>query len=740
MVLRPGVAALAAPMPQSGQPTISAVTPSSGSVLGGTSIRITGSNLAGASVTVGGVPAVVEASRSTSITARTRPGAAGVRDVVVVTPAGSATQTGGFTLVAVPAVTGVSPSMGSVAGGTTITIAGSNLAGATVRVGGVSANAVVATNTSITARTPSGSAGMADVTVTTVGGTASTGGAFTFVPRPVLSSVSPAAGPGAGGTTITISGSGLAGATVKVGGVSATNVVASDTLVTATTPAGSAGARKVEVTTVGGSASRSDAFTYVPAPTITSLRPPAGPLDGGNRLTIVGTNLLGPSVTIGGAPATIVESAQNFATVRVPPGSTGPRHVQVTTVGGSALRSNSYTYVPAPIISGLVPDAGPIAGGTTIAISGSNLAGAGVSIDGVPATVSATTDTSITAKVPAGAAGARDVVVTTAGGTSLRAGGFTYAARPAISAVHPPKGPTAGGTVLTISGTGLRGATVLVGRTAAVVTASSDTGVVAITPAGSPGARDVTVTTVGGTSVTAGAFTFTHVQAPSIWSVSPASGPASGGTTIVISGNRLTGALVKVGGSDAAVIASNSATVTAITPPGMAGACAVSVTTAGGTATLAEAFTYVASLTGDPGGMPSIGGRSRRDGPTASEVPGVLPPPVTMERCVALILQSGAVSPECAGTPCDDLPQVEFDPVVEGPDGPDLDGNGVPDLCQLRCGDLDLSGRVDLGDVSVLLTMIGEVPTLGLGDLDGDGAIGEADLAELLGRMTFQTG
>ena len=65
----------------------------------------------------------------------------------------------------------------------------------------------------------------------------------------------------------------------------------------------------------------------------------------------------------------------------------------------------------------------------------------------------------------------------------------------------------------------------------------------------------------------------------------------------------------------------------------------------------------------------------------------------------------------------------------------DLDQNGEPDLCQLRRGDLDLNGRLDEADLALLLTMIGEEPVLGFGDLNGDGMIDAGDAQALSQRM-----
>jgi formylglycine-generating enzyme required for sulfatase activity len=87
-----------------------------------------------------------------------------------------------------------------------------------------------------------------------------------------------------------------------------------------------------------------------------------------------------------------------------------------------------------------------------------------------------------------------------------------------------------------------------------------------------------------------------QAQPPALTSIAPASGPTTGGTQITLTGTNLSGATsVTVGGVAAtSVTLVSPTTVTAITPAGTAGAKSVSVTTAGGTATLANAFTYVA--------------------------------------------------------------------------------------------------------------------------------------------------
>lgn len=81
-----------------------------------------------------------------------------------------------------PTVLSVSPNSGSDAGGTPVTITGTNFTGATgVTFGGAAATSVVVVNaTTITCNTPAGTAGAVTVAVTTPSGTGSLSNAFTY--------------------------------------------------------------------------------------------------------------------------------------------------------------------------------------------------------------------------------------------------------------------------------------------------------------------------------------------------------------------------------------------------------------------------------------------------------------------------------------------------------------------------------------------------------------------------------
>ncbi|MCE2883527.1 MAG: IPT/TIG domain-containing protein [Planctomycetaceae bacterium] len=592
-------------------PTITAVAPASGPQGGGTTITITGTNLTGTtSVAVAGVACtgvtVVSATQLTAVT----PAAAttGAKTVSVTTPGGTASKTNGFTYVPAPTIASVSPSVGPVAGGTTITITGTNLTGATsVKVSAVACTSVtVVSPTQLTAVTSAGNAGLKSVSVTTPGGTATLPGAFTLVGLPTITSVSPSAGPTAGGTTITVTGTNLTGATsVKVGAVACTSVtVVSATQLTAVTPAGTVGAKSVTVTTAGGTGTKASAFTYFAVPTITAVAPASGPQGGGTTITITGTNLNGTTaVEVGGVACTAVTvvSATTVTAVTAS-GTVGAKSVSVTTPGGTATKSNAFTYLFGPTIASIAPAAGPKTGGTALTILGTNLTGTtSVKVNGVSCTsVTVVSATQLTAVTPAGTVGAKPVSVTTAAGTVTRSNGFTYMSAPTITSVSPTSGSISGGTTITITGTNLTGTTsvAVAGVACTGVTVVSATQLTAVTPAGATtGAKSVSVTTPGGTATKTSAFVYFPV--PTIATVTPAAGPASGGTTIAVTGTNLTGTTsVKVGTVACTQVTVVSSTqLTARTPAGASGVKSVSVTTPGGTATLPSAFTYVAAPT-----------------------------------------------------------------------------------------------------------------------------------------------
>jgi IPT/TIG domain-containing protein len=168
---------------------------------------------------------------------------------------------------------------------------------------------------------------------------------------------------------------------------------------------------------------------------VQAFQPFTGSTTGGNRVTITGTGFTGATaVSFGSTPAasfTVLDGSEIFATA--PAHAPGGVSLSVTTPGGTGNSRTLYTYIaPKPTVTGLSPNSGPTAGGTTVTITGTGFAGASnVSFGSVPATnFTVNSDTSITAIAPAGLARTIDVTVTTLGSTSFpsRADEYTYQA------------------------------------------------------------------------------------------------------------------------------------------------------------------------------------------------------------------------------------------------------------------------------------------------------------------------
>jgi autotransporter passenger strand-loop-strand repeat protein len=372
----------------------------------------------------------------------------------------------------------------------------------------------------------------------------------------------------------------------------------------------------------------------------------------GSTITITGQNFSGAaghlSVFFGSTTAGAVNVESDTQITAVVPNGSGT--VDVTVQSGvnetDNFSSNPNANVNAPIfgygtsatspadqftftggtggsvtVTGVSPASGPAAGGVTVTITGTAFTGAtAVSFGSTPATnFNVVSATQITATEPAGTAGQSvDVTVTTPTGTSPTnsADKFTF---------NPPEGPptnlkaTPGNGSVTFSfdpitvpvdyypyaqliGSTLYPIyvgfsdpfTITANNYGPLVNGQTYTFEVAVTYAdGNTSAWSSPVTVTVGSS---------NSSAPTVSKVSPASGPAAGGSTVTITGTNFTGATaVSFGSTPAAsfnVVSSTQITVTE--PAGAAGHTVdVTVTTPGGKSATSSAdkFKFVGAPT-----------------------------------------------------------------------------------------------------------------------------------------------
>jgi YD repeat-containing protein len=392
-------------------PLILSLSPASGEP--GTSVTIQGMSFGSStgSVAFNGASATVSSWSSTSITAVVPNGA--TSGPVVVTSSSSVAGNGFPFTMLLPFISGLSPAYGPA--GTSVTISGTSFGSSagTVTFNGVSATTSSWSDTSITATAPSG-AGMGNVIVANNGEQSNP----VMFGAPLISSLSPAAGPT--GTSVTINGASFGSTTgsVTFDGVSATVTSWSATSITATVPSGALSGPVVVTVSgvasnavgflvqeqtftgtvsysydplgrlVGAVAASGDAATYnydavgnilsitrTPStqPTVLSFSPTSGPV--GTQITISGSNfsatISSDTVKFNGTTATISSASTTQLVVTVPSGATTGT-IAVTAPAGTATSATSFAVTSSsskPSISSFTPSI--VAAGGSVTISGS---------------------------------------------------------------------------------------------------------------------------------------------------------------------------------------------------------------------------------------------------------------------------------------------------------------------------------------------------------------------------------
>jgi hypothetical protein len=519
----------------------------------------------------------------------------------------------GAGVVVVPNITSLSPSSGVV--GTSVIITGTNFG---TTVGTVAFNGTAGTPTSWTTTrvvVPVPAGATSGNVVLTDPGVPSNGVAFTVTTPdttlPAVAITAPANNATVSGTaTITASATdnvAVASVQFKVdnanSGAAVLSAPYSAALVTTALTNGNHILSAVAVDTSGNAATSAIVTVNVnnvgAAPSITTLNPTSGVV--GASVTISGLNLGATQATstvkFNGTTATPSTWSATSVVALVPSGATTGN--VVVTVGNTASNGVNFTVqVPAPSIASLNPTSGLV--GTSVTIAGANFGAtqgtSAVNFNGIAASPTSWSTTSLVVPVPTGATTGNAVV--TVGGAVSNGMSFTVTTPgPSITSLNPTSGLV--GAAVTISGANFgstQGASLVSFNGIGATPTSWTTGsiVVAVPAGATTGSIVVTVSGVASNGVS---FNVT-VPAPSITSLSPTSGLVGASVTITgVNFGATQGTSAVTFSGIAATPASWSATSVVVPVP--AGATTGNVVvTAGSAASNGVSFTVLSTTVG----------------------------------------------------------------------------------------------------------------------------------------------
>jgi len=443
---------------------LTSISPSYGSVSGGTSVTISGNGFTSniTSILFGSSPATDVVFLNTTTLTAVSPSAVSTGSVDVTVNIGGVLSNAVGYYYGTPVITSISPTNGSVGGGTAVTIRGTGFirsSASTLRIffGNTSVSSYTLVNdTTITTISPASTTGSVDVTVS-IDGAISNAVSY-YYGNPTLTSLSPTNGAVSGGTSVTISGTGFTSdiTSVLFGSLSATNIVyINATTITVVSPSASATGSVNVTVSISGAISNVVTY-YYGNPTLTSISPTNGSIGGGTSVTIRGTGFTSniTSLLFGIISATNIVFVNTTTITARSPAASISGSVNVTLSINGAI-SNAVTYYYGnPTLTSLSPTNGVVSGGTSVTISGTGFTSntTNVLFGSLSATnvvyINATT---ITVTSPsASASGSVDVTVNINGAVSNAIG--YYYGNPVITGISPSSGSV--GIPVTIGGSG----------------------------------------------------------------------------------------------------------------------------------------------------------------------------------------------------------------------------------------------------------------------------------------------
>ena len=638
-------------------PLLTSIAPAQGTAASSAPVTFVGTALFGgtlnlpAGITLTGTPVVTPTSiTATLVIASTIP--AGPKSITVTTPGGA---TNSVTFNILPVLTSIAPTPAKAGTATAVTLTGTSLntvisinAGANITVTGVVAtvNQVTATFTTLN----SAPLGAQSITLTNSGGTSN---AVTFTitePTPVLAGIAPVTGARGASVPVTLTGSGLVGATLNLptgialsgppavafGQIAATLAIADNAPL---------GAQSITATTPGGTSIAVTFTVFAPVPVLTSITPAVGSAASSVPVTIVGTGFIDATlnlpagITLAGAP--VVTASSISANLVISPTATGTNtstiaSIAVHTPGGTSSLL-SFTIVPRALLSiakthigsftqaqagaaytvavsnaiASSPTIGPVtvtetvpSGLTLVSMTGIGWTCAGNTCTRADALAGGATYSpiAVTVNVSPTALSPQVNAVSVSGGNSLTASTTDSTViiflPPTLAVVAPALGVIGTSVPVTVTGTNLTSSTLItpvgVTATGVIVTANLIAATLNIAPTAALGTQSIAINTPGGTS---NAVTFTVLPlVPTLASIAPPSGVIGTSQPVTLTGTSLNGSTLSLspGITATSVVVTNTQITATLVAAANAplGPASITLTTPGGTSN-ALTFTLV---------------------------------------------------------------------------------------------------------------------------------------------------
>ncbi|MCY9591686.1 VWA domain-containing protein [Paenibacillus chitinolyticus] len=551
-------------------PEFISVTPSQGVLAGGNDVVITGKYfLANPKVKFGQHEAVIKSSTSTQITATVPAGdVEGFVDIEIVNSDNtSVTAKNAYEYLVGPSVTEVTPNQGSSKGGDLVTIKGSHFkSGAVVKFNTTAVPTEFVSATELKVTTPAWPRAES-VKVTVINPDKLEGyldQAFKYLnPAPTIESVSPNSGLVSGGDLVTITGTDfLPDAKILFKDKEMASSFVDSKHLRVRSPKWTQ-EETVDITVTnpdGQSAVLNQSFSYKfpQAAELVSLSPISGPLDGGNVITVKGTNLSSDlSLYVADTKVLYTLLSSDTLTFKAPKTAVaGKVDIKVTdTYNRESILKEAYEYLapaplPAPTISGVTPSQTVRTGGEFIYVNGDNFQeGAVVWLNDSKQTTSFMSTKQLRFRAPVW--GKEEIVTVKVVNPDsqfvVSDGALKFTNPPAdpapeISSLTPDSGEIKGDYFVTINGKYFKsGAKVTFGGKELTTSFLSDTQLRVRAPQGEKeGPVEVKVVNPDGLQAIS-TFTYTAPvlgPAPVITTLSPAQAPVTGGIFVVINGEN----------------------------------------------------------------------------------------------------------------------------------------------------------------------------------------------------------